>query len=169
MEAVGDDFPGGPAQRLGRFARGRVADQMPRPLALNQCHARVGGAVVFIEAAVSSRVLDDPLHATPAVREKIGVVEQLAVGKAAVEELPAEQFDGFSDLLSADFRQVLHRTVRLPLFTLAQHADADVGAIEVGRYGDLVAVRGDPLANVTLLQDIDVVIKGGEVIRDDRK
>ena len=49
----------------------------------------------------------------------------------------------------------------------AEHMDmaAEVGAIEVGRYGDLVAVRGEPLTDVTLLQDIDVVIKSGEVVR----
>ena len=46
--------------------------------------------------------------------------------------------------------------------------DDDVGALETGRYGDLVAVRGDPLADVTLLQHIDVVIKGGELVTIDR-
>ena len=40
--------------------------------------------------------------------------------------------------------------------------DADVGAIEPGRYGDLIAVRGDPLADISVLQQVDVVIKGGE-------
>ena len=42
----------------------------------------------------------------------------------------------------------------------------DVGAIEVGRYGDLVAVKGDPLSNVTLLQSLDFVMKGGEVVKE---
>jgi len=37
----------------------------------------------------------------------------------------------------------------------------DVGAIEPGRYGDLIAVTGDPLADIRILQNIDVVIKGG--------
>ncbi|HEX4240818.1 MAG TPA: amidohydrolase family protein [Steroidobacteraceae bacterium] len=41
----------------------------------------------------------------------------------------------------------------------------DVGAIAVGRYGDLVGVRGDPLADVTLLQSVAFVMKGGEVIK----
>ena len=41
----------------------------------------------------------------------------------------------------------------------------DVGAIEVGRYGDLIAVKGDPLEDVTLLQDVAVVVKGGEVFK----
>ncbi|TDK67149.1 Xaa-Pro dipeptidase [Sapientia aquatica] len=43
---------------------------------------------------------------------------------------------------------------------------ADVGAIEVGRYGDLVAVKGDPLSNVTLLQSLDFVMKGGEIVKE---
>jgi len=43
--------------------------------------------------------------------------------------------------------------------------DEDVGAIEIGRYADLVAVKGDPLVDITLLEDVDVVIKGGAIIR----
>jgi imidazolonepropionase-like amidohydrolase len=42
---------------------------------------------------------------------------------------------------------------------------ADVGTVEAGRYGDLVAVKGDPLADVRLLEHPDAVIKGGERVR----
>lgn len=38
----------------------------------------------------------------------------------------------------------------------------DVGAIEPGRFGDLIALRADPLADISSLQNIDVIIKGGE-------
>lgn len=41
----------------------------------------------------------------------------------------------------------------------------DVGAIEVGRYGDIVAVDGDPLVDVKLLEHPTAVIKGGARIR----
>ena len=44
----------------------------------------------------------------------------------------------------------------------------DVGAIEVGRYGDLVAVRGDPLTNVALLEHVDAVVKGGSLVKGAR-
>lgn len=37
----------------------------------------------------------------------------------------------------------------------------DVGTLTTGRFGDLIAVRGDPLTDVSLLQAIDVVVKGG--------
>jgi imidazolonepropionase-like amidohydrolase len=39
----------------------------------------------------------------------------------------------------------------------------DVGSIAPGKYADLVAVKGDPLADITLLQKVDFVMKGGEV------
>jgi imidazolonepropionase-like amidohydrolase len=39
-----------------------------------------------------------------------------------------------------------------------------VGAVEPGRFGDLVAVPGNPLDDIRLLETVDVVIKGGELI-----
>ncbi|MFK8019726.1 MAG: amidohydrolase family protein [Pseudomonadales bacterium] len=39
----------------------------------------------------------------------------------------------------------------------------DVGAIAVGRYADIVAVDGNPLADVRQLEAVDVVIKGGVI------
>jgi imidazolonepropionase-like amidohydrolase len=41
--------------------------------------------------------------------------------------------------------------------------EKDVGAIAVGRYGDIIAVSGDPIANIRELEDVDVVIKSGKV------
>ncbi len=41
----------------------------------------------------------------------------------------------------------------------------DVGAIEVGRYGDLIGVVGDPLSDVTRLQSVAFVMKGGLVYK----
>lgn len=46
--------------------------------------------------------------------------------------------------------------------------EGDVGAIVTGRYGDLIAVSGDPLADVRMLETVPVVIKGGTVVRDAR-
>jgi imidazolonepropionase-like amidohydrolase len=42
---------------------------------------------------------------------------------------------------------------------------ADVGAIAVGRYGDLIGVAGDPLADIARLQSVQFVMKGGEVVK----
>jgi imidazolonepropionase-like amidohydrolase len=42
-----------------------------------------------------------------------------------------------------------------------------VGTVEPGRYADLIAVSGDPLADVTQLQRVRFVMKGGLVVRND--
>jgi imidazolonepropionase-like amidohydrolase len=42
---------------------------------------------------------------------------------------------------------------------------SDVGVLAVGRYGDIVAVTGDPTRDVTLLERPDAVIKGGRLVK----
>jgi imidazolonepropionase-like amidohydrolase len=42
--------------------------------------------------------------------------------------------------------------------------EKDVGAISVGRFADIIAVGGDPLANVRELETVDAVVKGGKLI-----
>jgi imidazolonepropionase-like amidohydrolase len=45
--------------------------------------------------------------------------------------------------------------------------ERDVGAIAVGRYADIIAVDGDPLANIRELESVDAVVKGGvQIARD---
>jgi imidazolonepropionase-like amidohydrolase len=42
-----------------------------------------------------------------------------------------------------------------------------VGAIEPGHYADIIAVSGDPLSNVRVLESVKFVMKGGTVVRND--
>ena len=41
----------------------------------------------------------------------------------------------------------------------------DVGIAEPGRYGDLIAVKGDPLQDVSVLEHVDAVVKGGKLVK----
>ena len=41
-----------------------------------------------------------------------------------------------------------------------------VGAIEAGKYADLIAVEGDPLRDIHALQNVKFVMKGGRVIKE---
>ncbi|MGH6651463.1 MAG: amidohydrolase family protein [Sphingopyxis sp.] len=43
--------------------------------------------------------------------------------------------------------------------------EKDVGAIAVGRYADIIAVDGDPLADVRELESVDAVVKGGVLVK----
>jgi imidazolonepropionase-like amidohydrolase len=42
-----------------------------------------------------------------------------------------------------------------------------VGAIEPGKFADLVAVAGDPIADTSELERVQFVMKGGQVVRND--
>lgn len=42
-----------------------------------------------------------------------------------------------------------------------------IGAIEAGKFADLVAVSGDPIADIHELERVRFVIKDGQVIRND--
>lgn len=42
-----------------------------------------------------------------------------------------------------------------------------VGTIEKGKYADIIAVKGNPLEDITELERVKFVMKGGEVIRND--
>lgn len=40
-----------------------------------------------------------------------------------------------------------------------------VGSLQPGRYADLIAVRGDPLRDVSLLENVEVVVQGGRAVK----
>jgi imidazolonepropionase-like amidohydrolase len=42
----------------------------------------------------------------------------------------------------------------------------NVGAVEPGKYADLIAVDGDPLKDISLMKNIRFVMKDGEVVKD---
>ena len=43
----------------------------------------------------------------------------------------------------------------------------EIGSIEAGRHGDIIAVSSDPLADVGELEHVEFVMKGGAVVRND--
>src|SRR6266852_1947298 len=42
-----------------------------------------------------------------------------------------------------------------------------IGSIDTGKYADLIAVSGDPLADITELQRVTFVMKGGQVVKNE--
>jgi imidazolonepropionase-like amidohydrolase len=46
----------------------------------------------------------------------------------------------------------------------ALRMDGKVGTLAAGAYGDLVAVKGDPLSDIRVLEHVDGVIKEGRLV-----
>ena len=51
--------------------------------------------------------------------------------------------------------------------TLNYHMETMIGTIEKGKYADIIAVAGDPLKDVTEMERVKFVMKGGRIVRDD--
>lgn len=47
--------------------------------------------------------------------------------------------------------------------------DKEVGTLQPGRFADLIAVAGDPLQDVRVLEHVPFVMKGGVVVKDERR
>jgi len=56
------------------------------------------------------------------------------------------------------------RTATIEAARLLQQEE-NLGSVTVGKWADLIAVSGDPLADVEELLDVDFVMKGGEVFK----
>jgi imidazolonepropionase-like amidohydrolase len=48
---------------------------------------------------------------------------------------------------------------------LAMKVDKDYGTISEGKYADIIAVKGDVLRYISLLQDVKMVIKHGDRVK----
>ena len=48
---------------------------------------------------------------------------------------------------------------------VAMKADKDYGTVTEGKYADIIAVKGDVLKQVALLQRVDIVVKHGRRIK----
>lgn len=42
-----------------------------------------------------------------------------------------------------------------------------IGSLEAGKRADIIAVDGDPLSDVTVLKDVDFVMRGGQVFKSE--
>ena len=44
---------------------------------------------------------------------------------------------------------------------------AQIGSLDAGKLADMIAVEGDPIADITVLQHVRFVMKGGRIVRND--
>ena len=99
---------------------------------------------------------------------KAGVALPFASGAVGDRDLHGKQAEQFAYYVKwgATPAQALQMAFSVAAATLNYGWAARVGTIEPGRFADLIAVAGDPLADVTELERIGFVMKGGVVVRN---
>ena len=97
-----------------------------------------------------------------ALRRKVPVVFGTDVGGTPWTVLEAGEFKLMTDAGMPPMQAIQSATARAAELL---GATDDVGTVQPGRWADLIAVDGDPLADITELQRVRWVMKGGVVVR----
>ena len=69
------------------------------------------------------------------------------------------ELDAWVNVLGVDPITTIRAATYWP--SVAMKVDAKVGTVSAGKYADIIAVRGDVLRYISLLQRVDVVVKHG--------
>jgi imidazolonepropionase-like amidohydrolase len=130
----------------------------------------VGEYVAHGRAAAGAKVWEDMvrIHAETfrrAVKAGVKISFGTDIGGFDWSITPAKEFP-----LMCAYGMTPAQAIRSATTTAAEMLGMqnDVGSITPGRYADLIAVKGDPLSDIALLQTVDFVMKGGEVFKSPR-
>jgi imidazolonepropionase-like amidohydrolase len=118
---------------------------------------------------------------SPEARKYIeGVLQRARQNIPIARELGVKIANGFDPSSAGDHGQNAHEIIAMTKLGLppieairaATITAADllgwqgkVGSIEAGYYADIIAVSGDPLADMAVLEHVKSVMKGGVVVR----
>jgi imidazolonepropionase-like amidohydrolase len=73
------------------------------------------------------------------------------------------ELDAWVNILGVSPMQAIRGATYWP--SVAMKVDKDVGTVTPGKYADIIAVKGDVLRHIALLQRVDVVVKRGARVR----
>lgn len=137
---------------------------------------------LLVADAIYQTATKTPDLLPPTVAEKAIAVTPTMIGnagrayKAGVKIAFGTDQGATSDRNKAEEFALLVKAGLTPMdaiFTATRNASElmgtpqDIGSVQAGRYADIVAVAGDPLADITELQRVQFVMKGGEVLKKD--
>jgi imidazolonepropionase-like amidohydrolase len=148
--------------------------------ALMKKHGTYLVPTLLVADAIYQNAIKSPETLPPTVAEKAIAVTPTMIGnagrayKAGVKIALGTDQSASSDRNKAEEFALLVKAGMTPtdaIFAGTRNAadligvPQDIGSVQVGRYADIVAVEGDPLSDITVLQHVDFVMKGGEVLK----
>ena len=106
-----------------------------------------------------------------AVRRAVAAGVPIVFGSGATSErIPhgkqADQFKYYAKWGMSAVQAL--QTAYLPAARMLNYGwENQIGAIEKGKFADIIAVSGDPIADVTEMERVKFVMKGGAIVRND--
>jgi imidazolonepropionase-like amidohydrolase len=106
-----------------------------------------------------------------AVRRAVAANVPIVFGSGATSEaIPhgtqANQFAIYANWGMGTVRAL--QTAYLPAARMLNYdMENHIGSIERGKYADIIAVTGNPIADISEMQHVKFVMKGGVVVRND--
>lgn len=100
-----------------------------------------------------------------AVRKRVKIAYGTDAGGYAWTENQAKEFAYMVRYGMTPMQAIQSATVAAA--DLLERTD-DFGALEAGKFADVIAVAGDPLRDITELERVRFVMKGGEIYRNDK-
>ena len=70
-----------------------------------------------------------------------------------------KELDAWVNILGVDAMTAIRGATYWP--SVAMKVDGEVGTVTPGKYADIIAVRGDVIRYIALLQRVDIVVKRG--------
>lgn len=134
----------------------------------------VGEILVLSKAATNEDQRANPGGRMELLRRTVSLAQEVGVkiaggmdaSEASFQGKNAQQLTALVQLGLTPIETI--RTQTLNAADLLGWSDL-VGTVEPGRFADLIAVAGDPLADITELERVKFVMKGGLVVKDQRK
>lgn len=148
--------------------------------ALMKKHGTFLVPTLLVADAIYQNAIKSPETLPPTVAEKAIAITPTMIGnagrayKAGVKIAFGTDQSASSDRNKAEEFALLVKAGLTPMdaiYTSTRNAadligtPQDIGSVQTGRFADIVAVEGDPLSDITVLQHVEFVMKGGEVLK----
>ncbi len=116
-----------------------------------------------VQVAAKAKLVGPIIQATAGKAYRAGV--KIAFGTDAAVYPHGQNAKEFEYMVQAGIPPLVAIQAATTHAAQLLHHDKEFGSISAGKYADIVAVQGDPLADIALLEDVRFVMKAGVVYK----
>lgn len=130
----------------------------------------------FKEQVADSKALVKAIELANATREQVYKYLRLAIQKGVKIGVGTDYIGWAADYSAREFAELV-RLGMTPMQAIQAgtkvnaellRKEKEIGTVEAGKFADLIAVKGDPLKDISELQKVKFVMLGGKVVKNEK-